>query len=234
MKWYKEAGVKLSAALSIFLFLLSFSALHAEGSREATPINVKGIIEYLEGEVTVNGNPADFGEEIEAGSILKTGDASYCEVMFGGRNIFRLEENTIAQLNINSVEGLQAVTLEQGAMAAVFQKIQKIGGKRGTFSINTPTAVAGIRGTAFFIKVEDANNTYICTCNGQTALEDENKNFVKRVSAAAHKAFRFSRTADGIKADPATLLYHDNASMDRLAVKISYTIPWGTNKDKSY
>ena len=226
--------MKISSASLIVIFFISLSVLFAEGSQETTMVSEKGIIEYLEGEVTVDGNPADFGQEVEAGSIVKTGDASYCEVIFGGRNIFRLEENTIAQLDIDSARGLQSISINQGAMSAVFQKIQKIGGKRGTFSINTPTAVAGIRGTAFFIKVEDHNNTNICTCNGQTALEDENKSYVKRVKSDAHKAFRFTRTSEGITADQAGLLYHDNDSMDSLAEKISYTIPWGTNKDKSY
>ena len=34
------------------------------------------------------------------------------------------------------------------------------------FWVRTSNAVAGVRGTCFFIKVEDDNNTFVCCCNG--------------------------------------------------------------------
>jgi hypothetical protein len=196
----------------------------AGGIGETGTVDPKGVIEYLEGEVLLNGGEAVIGQEVTPGAVIETAENSYCEVVFAGHNIFRIEALSMARIEI--VEPRGKITLEEGALAAVFQKIQRLNASGG-FRLETPTAVAGIRGTAFYIRLEDPNNTYICTCNGATRLADRAESFRRFVKSDRHKALRFSRQGEQIRALSAPLLYHDNPYMDALAAKIHSRIPWG-------
>ena len=44
-------------------------------------------IEYFEGEVRVDGEEAEFGQVLEVGALVQTGEGSYCEIEFGQRNV---------------------------------------------------------------------------------------------------------------------------------------------------
>jgi hypothetical protein len=209
----------------IVLALAGAGGVWAGGTGENGPASPKGTIEYLEGEVLLDGAPAEIGQEVPPGATIETAGASYCEVVFAGRNIFRIEPLTVARIEIEERRG--TIDLEQGSLAAVFHKLQRIRSGSGGFQLSTPTAVAGIRGTVFYVRVEDPDNTYICTCNGATRLADVGGTFRRYVRSDRHKALRFSREGDRIEATPAPLLYHDNAGMDALASRIGVRIPWG-------
>ena len=204
--------------------LLVGTRAHAAGDAETGSVHPAGIIEYIEGEVLLNGEEAQLGAEVTLGATVQTGTDSFCEVVFGGQNIFQIREESLAVISIDESHG--QIDLKKGAVAAVFQRLQKLG-TGGTFKLTTPTAVAGVRGTAFFVKVEDENNTYICTCRGRTELEDVRQGNGMQVSSSYHKAFRFTRRGGRINTDTADLLYHDNRTMDRLAGKIQSSIDWG-------
>jgi ferric-dicitrate binding protein FerR (iron transport regulator) len=173
------------------------------------------------------------GEEAFAlEATIRTGPDSSCEIVFGGRNIFQVQENCTAVLYIDREH--QRINLKTGSIAFVFRKLQKLGSGRGGFSVDTPTAAAGVRGTAFFIKVEDLKNTYICTCNGRLTLRDAVRERRRWVQADLHKAYRYTTVGDEIKSTRVGLLYHDNATMDDLAAMIDYTIRWGTRESPGY
>jgi hypothetical protein len=219
--------MRLSGSLAlIFLALAGAGCVWAGGTAETGPVNPRGTIEYLEGEVLLNGDNAEIGQEVPLGATIETAESSYCEVVFAGRNIFRIEPLTVVRIEIEERQG--TIDLRQGAVAAVFQKLQRIRSSGGSFRLRTPTAVAGIRGTVFYIRVEDRHDTYICTCNGATRLSDIGETFRRYVRADRHKALRFSQEGDRITAAPAPLLYHDNPSMDALAARIGVRIPWGS------
>jgi hypothetical protein len=218
---------------AVLLALAGAEAALAGGAGEGGPFAVRGIIEYLEGEVLLNGLPAQIGQEVPPGGVLETAHGAYCEVVFAGKNIFRIEPDSVARIDIGPQSG--AIELRQGALAAVFQRLQRITDGEGGFRLRTPTAVAGIRGTAFFIQVESPDSTYICTCNGWIRLADIAESFRREVRSDRHQALRFAREVQGVRALPAPLLYHDNPSMDRLAARIGSRIPWGAGgADKEY
>jgi hypothetical protein len=81
-----------------------------------------------------------------AGAVLTTKAASLCELIFDEGNICRFEENTTAAVDITRAQG--SIGLQTGALAAVFSKLNALGSGGGSFGITTPTAVAGVRGTA--------------------------------------------------------------------------------------
>lgn len=184
-----------------------------------------GTIEYLEGEVTVNGETARIGRTVESGDRIVTGPSARAEIVFDERNIFQLRPDTILTLAFGENE-IREADLEQGAFAAVFDRLRQVGEGQDSFRIDTPTAVGGVRGTSFFVQVEDPRSTYICTCEGSTHLTPEGADIGRDVDATHHTAFRFVQTEEGVETESAEMIYHNDAEMEELAGKIGVTLPW--------
>jgi len=115
----------------------------------------KGIYR-AQGDVRVDGQPARPGAQIPFGAFVQTGADS--ELVFvRGRDAFLVRRNS----GLNLVkDGLRGVT---GAVLSVFAT----GRKR---TVETSTAVIGIRGTGLYVEAEPSR-TYACTCYGETTLE---------------------------------------------------------------
>jgi hypothetical protein len=182
-------------------------------------------IEYLEGEVTVDGVPAYLGMEVRAGSAVKVAPESLCEVTFE-RNILRIYAGTSAVIDVGAVTS--RVTVNSGAVAAVLDKLGAVGND-GRFQFDTPTAVGGVRGTVFYIRVEDPDNTFVCVCNGTVDLASSLGTDEQVVEAAHHSGLRFSRGGDGaITASVPEMAYHTDEEMESLAERIGVQIDWKT------
>ena len=207
--------------LIIFIIFILVSLVNAGGNKEKTLINFSGSIDYLDGEVVLNKEPAGLGSEVKTGDIVETGSDSFCHIIFNRGNVLLMEPDTILQINwIDS-----SLNLKKGSIASVFEKMKKVIGSNEEFKIITPSATAGIRGTAFYIKVEDEFNTYICTCNGSLTLYGEDiENFIS--TSAHHKAYRFTESGDEVQVANASMLYHDDPKMNSVAKVIGETIPW--------
>ncbi|MCK5095639.1 MAG: FecR domain-containing protein [Spirochaetes bacterium] len=212
----------------LFLFLTASSQLIAGGQSESSVIQRTGVLEYIEGEVFINNQPGSIGDSVNSDDIIKTGAKSYCEIVFGERNVFRLEKNTIAQIDWAKSK----VQLNQGAIGAVFTKLNHFIGPDRNFTISTPSIAAGVRGTVFYIKIEDPQNTYLCICNGELDLTESYSGIV--ISSGHHQAYRFSNREGTLSYAPAPLLYHDDPKMESIADKIDYSIPWGKTRNKGY
>jgi len=182
-----ESRKSLLTVLAL-LAVWGVAAARAAGGGEAGPAPAgPAQVVYLEGEVMLDGQQAVLGQEVPPGAMLQTGARSYC----GGKNIFRVQEQSLAVFDVQAGRG--AIDLRQGALAAVFHKLQRLGGGEEAVRLITPTAVAGVRGTAFFVQVESPTRTYLCTCNGTLRLADVLQDKRLQVSSSIHKAYRFSR-----------------------------------------
>lgn len=183
-----------------------------------------GRVEYLEGDVRIDGVVADLGQQVEVGDWVQTGAKGAVDIVFDRTNVFRLGSNTVAVLNLG--ESRQDVDLKFGTMAAVFDKVRTLSG-RGTFDVRTPTGAGGVRGTSFFFRVLDSDTTYVCTCNGSLELAPVGHgSFLE--TAAEHRAYYFRETDDGsVAVEDGDERFHDNESLNRLADVVGVTIPWG-------
>jgi hypothetical protein len=186
----------------------------------------QGSITYLEGSVSIDNASASIGDVVPLGATLRTGPASQCEVVFRDRNIIRLGESTTLVFNPGNLQ--VGSTLEKGSLALVLKNL--VNGESGehNFFVRTPSTAAGVRGTLFFIKVEDSATTYVCTCNGVVTLDNGSQVGAFDVSAAHHTAWRLSNASGSPTAVSAPLLYHTDADMESLAKKVGVTIDWST------
>ncbi len=210
------------------LLMMSGAVVHAAGRAEPTqsiadlPQEWHGIVDYLEGDVFIDDAQADIGVGVWPGSTVVTAEESSCQIVFADRNILHIDENAI--LLISPEVGPQSFNLESGTLAAVFNNLWQLTQNR--VDVHTEVTVLGVRGTAFFVKA-GGDYTYVCVCNGILGIADTEGGTTLTVEAYHHSARLFWRNGKTITMKPATLLYHDDASMDELARKIGVEIPWG-------
>ena len=134
--------------------------------------------------------------------------------VFGDENVFRIHENSIAAVDFSKAE----INLNAGSLSAVFNKIAGTGtGGKEAFKIRTPHTVAGVRGTVFFLKVENENSSYVCTCHGSVHYEDYKSGNEKNTEKYHHGAIRYFVDGRKIKTEEGKLLYHDDSSMEDVA-----------------
>lgn len=198
------------------MFLLSCVPKAEEGVR---PV---GEIVYLEGDVSLNGVPVDIGATARDGDVLETGPGAYAEVQFGESQIFRASENTA--LTLNGDEG--TLDMELGALAMIQSKVRFLFFNK-SWDVTTPLAVASVRGTTYYIKMEDENTAYVCICNGEIALHDTDEVHDLDLEASHHKAVRFIRQpGGGIVYEEAPMIYHTDEEMESLAAQVNVEIDW--------
>jgi len=220
--------MKRLLVLAVFLSAAAaFLSAGGAGESAGAPVTgFTGVVQYLEGEVTMDGRPLEIGDRVVSGSTFVTAPDSSCEILFGGKNIFRIQENTVVVITLKKGQG--ELDLQKGGMALVLQKLETLGSREPEFGVTTPSASLGVRGTAFFVQVESESSTYICACNGTLQVEDGKSRQSQDLTGTHHKALRFEARADGTyEAGPAPMLYHDDGDLDSLAAEIGETIPWG-------
>ncbi len=181
-------------------------------------------ISYLEGSVTIDGAAAAIGDPVPLGATVATGAQSLCEITWNVKNIVRLSAGTTFVLNPGNLQ--VGSELKRGAVTLVLKALA--GGGGPAFTVRTPAAVAGVRGTSFFINAIDASTTYVCCCNGSIHVEDVTGGSARDVTAPHHKSYLFTSSANGVNVADSTLLYHSDADVDGLAAKIGVRIDWTT------
>jgi len=179
-----------------------------------------GTVIFFQGRALINGQqPATIGATVKHGDTLVTGDNSACEITVRNKNVMRLGANSALVFNLS--EDDNRLLLIRGRLTAVCRKLMT---KQAQFTVETPTAVAGIRGTSFFIGVESPDSSYFCVCNGSVRLNDTT------VTSPHHAGVRFVRNAKGqiTKDNHPGMLYHGDADLETLAAKIGEKINWKT------
>ena len=212
--------MKFLKSVAILLFLLYFSN---SAFAETKVFSVTG-------DVRIDGKKADKDQIIANDFEIFTGPESSCEIIFGGQNIVKIFENSQMKLTLNQEE--KKVNMIRGAIASVLRQLSDLLPKeKFGYSIQTPTTIAGVRGTVFFMKVEENGSTYICDCNGKLELSSPETNKWESVEAYNHKGFRYSKSDGRYTSAGAGMLYHDNKMMNELADKIGVKIDWKKTPD---
>lgn len=188
----------------------------------------KASIIYIEGDVSMNGSPAAVGDEVLPGAVLATARDSLCQIVFNTKNIIHMAAGTTLHFDPRAVS--LGATLQKGAVAMVLRNLNPFISANPAdelrFTIRTSTAVAGVRGTCFFVAVEDDNNTYVCACNGAIHLEGSDGQFTQNLASSHHEELRVTRSASGISARAAPMLYHTDQDVEAIASKIDEKVDW--------
>ena len=212
--------------ITVSVFICVFEG-YSFGNRESISSEYlfSGNVSYVDGTVYINGEFADIGYSVKNGDVIETDKDSFCEVIFNERNIIRIGPESFFRVEKSSKIDF---ALEKGSLSAVADKLGKFTVKGDRLVVRTPSAVMGIRGTLFFIKVENKNSSYLCVCNGEANTYRGSGERRRNVKAEHHKAVRYIRSGDSYKTESPGLLYHDDESMEILAAKIGVEVEWGS------
>jgi len=130
------------------------------GALRSALAQAKQGVRTVQGELSVNGKPADSGAPVRAGDTIVTGKGAYATFVVG-QDAFLVREASRAEL-IGSGLLVSALRLVTGKLLGVFAS----GGER---RLVTATATIGIRGTGAYIEAEPTR-TYFCLCYGSAEV----------------------------------------------------------------
>ena len=148
--------------LTSVLILAMPMALHAQSQ-----------IDFVDGEVWIERNgqrlEADFGSPVEEGDLVITGDGSTAIVSVSEGTQIKLRENSTVE--VGPENAANTVDLRRGGL---FARVQGISARENGFQVTTPTTVAGVRGTQFFIAygrtVEERPDVWVCVNEGEVEV----------------------------------------------------------------
>jgi hypothetical protein len=130
-----------------------------------------GTVVYTEGDVTWKNGPdsheAAPGDPVGPGDLIVTGPQSLAVIDLANSTTVKLKEKTA--LSIDSIGEAASVTLRAGGVfTSIARKLT------GRFSVQTTTAVCGVRGTEFFVAygraIEEQPDVWMCVNEGSVEV----------------------------------------------------------------
>src|SRR3990172_3169275 len=139
-----------SIIISLLALLLIFPTL-----AQAAPV---GKFTSVEGNVDVTAPgkeavPANTGDPLNVGDIIRTKSKSKCEVAFIDGSILRLAENSrlrVSEFTQEKEQRSATLNLFRGKIQNIVKTVTGAAAAQSKYEIQMPTAVAGVRGTNFF------------------------------------------------------------------------------------
>lgn len=111
------------------------------------------------------------GAILQQGDSIQTGPKSQVDIMLPGKILIRIDQNTTVAMRsfASAADGSQAdkLYLQRGL---IFAKVTKLG-QHSTFAIQTPTIVAGVRGTEFMTATDEKGAGKVAVTEGQVAVQ---------------------------------------------------------------
>jgi hypothetical protein len=128
---------------------------------------LSGQVTYTEGDVSIRSSsgvhPAQIGDALGTGDVIVTSAQSLAVIDLANGTTLKLREKTT--LAIDSIGDQTTVNLTSGG---VFTTI--VGKLTGRFSVRTQSAVAGVRGTEFFVAygrtIDAQPDVWLCVNSG--------------------------------------------------------------------
>lgn len=116
--------------------------------------------------------PVEKNMPLEEGDLLKTGPGAYAEVLIDDGSVIKVEENTeIAFDELNAGYETKRIEstifLEFGRLIANIVRFTFPGSR---FEIETPTMVAGVRGTEFIVETAGSEQTDVGVFEGEVSV----------------------------------------------------------------
>lgn len=151
------------------VLLLSSGGLLAQNKALALVVQIKGKSEIVRGGKTI---PAKVNELIQKGDLLRTHKDASVSVQLSSGAMFKMAADTevmLADLVRDNTGFRVKLDVRRGSLA---NKIDQMGGK-DNYTVQAPTAVAGVRGTEFLVEINEAvNQATVLVNDGSVAVQD--------------------------------------------------------------
>jgi hypothetical protein len=169
--------------LTVAAILAGLSLTVVQLNAKATPV---AKISFVVGDVkTMKSEKKDwkkvtFDQALAAGEKVKSTEDSRAEIAFSDGSIIRVDANTqltIEDLKKDSKAGLTATgKVWSGKVWANVNKVSK----KSKFELESPTAVAAVRGTVYRMSVLPDNTTKVAVYQGEVKVEANPEFFTKQ------------------------------------------------------
>lgn len=202
-----------SIAMAVIFWLCAISPAFAAAVGHFTV--VQGRVDILKPGQT-RAVEAHLDDPVYLGDILRSKSASFAEVSFNDGTVLRLARNTRVEIKDFSVSAAGrreagSLRLIRGKIRAIvprtFGSIIPVSSARSTFEVETPTAVAGVRGTDFIVWY-NLGVTYLYVLDG---IVDS---YHKLLPGAPRRVSAGMFTAIGKDGDPAEPSFISDADLE--------------------
>ncbi len=151
--------------------------------KDMTPLEIpeynQALVTFLSGEVLASTGIGEAGQEewqyVEIGDFLEeeytlsVGPESYCELQFGDVAALRIQANTEVLLKDVFLKPDEANIGVKLAIGSVLAKVSILAGS-DKFTVKSNTAVCGVRGTEFGVRVTEDGKTHLAVREGTVAV----------------------------------------------------------------
>jgi ferric-dicitrate binding protein FerR (iron transport regulator) len=206
----RRSFIRMGAGVAASALLLRNPLNLLAASREDTwEAPREGRISYVSGTVTVNGREAAPGTLVASGDLISTGPDSEADVEIRDVSIFHIKEDT--QVKMENLTATPSLRVTRGWFLTIVKR-------KTPFNVETPTVLAGVRGTVFFFRIYDEERTYLCDCNGTIELyETGGGRELRRIRSVYHTAFMISRADGEVQIERSPLLFHEDQDILRMS-----------------
>jgi hypothetical protein len=142
--------------ITTLLFAAAFS-LWAQSGACAVIIKMKGAVTWQE-QGSGNWQNAAQGQLLNSGTLIKTGDDGLAMVKFlKDKSMMRMKPKTVLSIKEPAGDENKEIGVSVGGVLFNIQKNDK----QGKFQVQTPTSVATVQGTKFWVIVEQDGKTVV-------------------------------------------------------------------------
>jgi len=106
------------------------------------------------------------GIELQAGDVIKTGSGGSVTVTFFDGSVIELEPDTQVEI-VELVKGEAKIIRLKQEIGETLSKVEKLADPAALYEIETPAAVAGVRGSQMRIKVAEDGTTSVESLEGK-------------------------------------------------------------------
>lgn len=160
------AAIVLLAGAAVATYLI-LTAGPAQSRQFATFHLQEGTVEIQRGGQGGFAAAAE-GQTLREGDVIRTGPDGRAEIEYFDGSITRLDYNTtftIVALEEDTEDGSTAIEADQSS-GGTFSRVVELSGSDSRFETSTPTAVASVRGTDYFMLINDDGTQTIGVIEG--------------------------------------------------------------------
>ena len=160
---------KLSMILFVFIFIFSCSS-------KKDKIDF-GYVSFYYGNISIIQSGKEVKPKLKlllkSGDIVKTLKNARMDIQLEKFGIIRINQNSVVDLEKLIKEANQSITLglDKGQVLCKLVKLQK----GQDFTVNTPTAVAGVRGTTFLVNSEEEKKSEVVVSEGTVEVANKSE-----------------------------------------------------------
>lgn len=218
-----------SGAFAVTGNLVSMRPAGAESfSKTPGPLPAGRSIYELRGDVLVNGSAASLETFIGTGDKVQTGENSFI-IFVVGKDAFILRSNSVLEIGADKESGLseEIKRITVNTLRVVTGKLLSVFGKQ-RHTIQTPTAVIGIRGTGVYVE-SVPDESYVCTCYGTTNITSANDPRISETIVSTHHSaprYVLAESKRGNIIRPAPFKNHSDEELLLIETLVGRTTPF--------